>query len=226
MNFKAVAVILAGGRGERFGGGVPKQFVDVQGKMIVEMAVDTFERCERIDEIVLVFPAGWIEFADNLRVRNGWKKVIKVIEGGKTRQESSFKGISAIDDEEAYVLIHDGARPFVSEEVINRVIDKLESGASAVITGVPSTDTVVRIEDGGIVGEVLDRNKIWLVQTPQGFLLSVIRKAHKLAVQEGVEDVSDDGGLVLRSGVAEVVVVEGDRKNVKITFREDLGMSL
>lgn len=216
---KIYAVILAAGISERFGGDVPKQFVKIAGKMVLEHTIEVFEKNHMIDEIYVVVNPLYRNFIEEMVVKNAYKKVTKILGGGKTRQESSKAGVDAIEDVDSFVLIHDAVRPFVSSRIITEVIEKLED-YEAVDVAIPSADTIIRVKDDLIV-EIPDRQELMLGQTPQGFRTSIIKKAHEIFERNPVK-VTDDCGLVVKYNLGKVYVVCGERFNIKITYLEDL----
>ena len=217
---KTYAIILASGSGNRFGGDLPKQFTKIAGRTILERSIEVFEGVNGvngIDSIILVVTPQYKELAAEIVRKNNYKKVFKIIEGGKLRKDSSFNGVFAIEDEEANVLIHDCARPFISEEVVKNCIRALETH-NAVGVAIPSTDTIIEVKDG-IIKNIPMRDTLMRVQTPQCFKLSLIKKAHELSKND--TDFTDDCGLILKHNLADIFVVEGNRENIKITYPED-----
>ncbi len=215
---KNVAIILAGGVGERVGYHKPKQFIKIAGKTILEHTIDTFEKNQNIDAIYVVINPNYRETAE--LILNGFKKVKKILNGGKTRQESSRIGVYAIDSAEK-VIIHDAVRPFVNENIINKVINCLDKYC-AVDVAIPSTDTIIEINEKRIIERVPKRSKLWLGQTPQGFRYEIIKKAHELAEKENFTEATDDCGLITKYKLCDVYVVKGDPLNIKITFPHDI----
>jgi 2-C-methyl-D-erythritol 4-phosphate cytidylyltransferase len=215
-----IAIILAGGTGTRFNSKEPKQFLEIGGKTLLEICLRRFQDLEGIDGIVLVSPASHVARAEKIVAAGSFSKVTHVLPGGPTRQESSAIGVNAACGAEN-VLIHDAARALVPEAVIRRVLAALAAGG-AVMPVLAVGDTTVRVDDAGMVTAVLDRGKLRRVQTPQGFKMDMIRQAHELARNEGFEDASDDCSLILRYNLAPVVTVEGDPRNLKITYSQDL----
>lgn len=216
-----VALIMAGGTGERFGAGTPKQFVTLRGKPIVAWSAALFARSARVTGIVLVGPAA---DEDKLRAALPTEVVVKTrafAPGGASRQESVFAGLAAVPPGTTHVLIHDAARPCVSEELRDRVIKALGEH-DAVIPVIPATDTLVHAR-AGRVESVVDRTSITRVQTPQGFKLDVVVEAHRAARARNLQS-SDDGSLVLALGKP-VATVEGERTNIKVTYRDDIAIA-
>ncbi len=213
-----VALIMAGGSGERFGAGPPKQLAPLAGRPLLAWSVSVLSRSARIGAIVVVGPA---EQETELRAAipaDAAARVRAFAAGGATRQESVFNGLRAMPDGTTHVLIHDAARPCLSQALRDRVLDAL-AGHDAVIPAVPATDTLVHVRDAH-VDAIIDRVNVAGVQTPQGFRLDLIMKAHRAAKARGFAS-SDDGSLVLALGEP-VFTVEGERMNIKVTFRDDL----
>ena len=217
----AFAIILAGGTGERLGGPVPKQFCEIGGRSLLALCLERFEKHDAIDGIILVCTAANMPLAEKIVQAGAFHKVRPVIPGGQTRQESSFFGVQAVPQGVKNVLIHDAARALVPDAVISRVLEKL-AGEKAVMAALPVADTVVRVDEAARVMAVLDRSKLELAQTPQGFRLEVIRQAHEMARAEGFTAASDDCSLVLRYNLAPIATVPGDPGNIKVTYAEDL----
>ena len=218
---RTIAIILAGGTGTRFNNPEPKQFLEIGGKTLLALCLERFQSHLGIDGIVLVCPANRLKQAEKIATGPRLSKVVRVLPGGVTRQESSFLGVGAAPVDVESVLIHDAARAIVPEGVIRRVLEAAAT-APAVMPVLPVGDTTVRLDDQGAVLAVLDREKLRRAQTPQGFKLDIIRRAHELALREGYADASDDCSLVLRYELAPVITVEGDVENIKITYRADL----
>jgi 2-C-methyl-D-erythritol 4-phosphate cytidylyltransferase/2-C-methyl-D-erythritol 2,4-cyclodiphosphate synthase len=212
---QVAAVIVAAGSGSRLPGVVPKPFLPLRGRWILERAVAPFERCAAIDTIAVVVGAGSVEI---VRARLAGK-VAAVVPGGRTRRDSVAAGLDAVPDA-AWVVVHDGARPFVSEDLILTVLDAARrSGAAA--AGLPVTDTLKRVESGRIQATE-DRAALWAAQTPQAFRAALLREAHRRIGAD--EPVTDDADLVQRLG-AEVVMVTGVSTNIKITTPQDLELA-
>ncbi|MBR1617187.1 2-C-methyl-D-erythritol 4-phosphate cytidylyltransferase [bacterium] len=149
------------------------------------------------------------------------KKVSKIIKGGKTRKESSFNGVFSISDEEANVLIHDGVRPCIENEIIQNCITSL-SYYNALCTCIPSSDTVFETEEN-IITKTLKREHLYLAQTPQAFKLSLIKKAHALAINDN--DFTDDCGLIKKYNLSKIHIIKGSTKNIKITYPFDYSIA-
>ena len=222
---KNYAIILASGNATRFGAGsnTLKQFAKVAGKTLLEHVIETFEHAPQIHETIVVITPGYRSAMEEILLRNSYSKVTHVLNGGATRKDSSRIGISVIKDEEANVIIHDGARPLLSQRIIDDCIKALED-YEAVDVAIPSADTIIRVKDGKkLIDSIPEREHLLRGQTPQCFRLSLIRRAHELALNDNC--FTDDCGLVIKYQLADVYVVEGDRVNVKITWPEDLSLA-
>ncbi len=212
-------VIAAGGRGVRMGSQMPKQFLRVGGRTIIEHVISRFDRLKEIAEIVIVVPPLYCDRMLHMVRRKGARKVTTVVAGGKERQDSVWKGMLGFRLEPEIVLIHDAVRPMVTPEVIRAVIRETEIHRAAVV-GVRVSDTIKREGPSGFYAETLRRDVLWAVQTPQGFAFSLLKDAHQRASAESFLG-TDDASLVERLGVP-VRIVEGERRNIKITSRDDL----
>jgi 2-C-methyl-D-erythritol 4-phosphate cytidylyltransferase len=214
---KVGVVIVAAGKGERMGG-TDKMFVPLVGEPLLKRTVGVFEGCALIDQIVVVLGKHNIEKGRQLRAKAGWKKVITIRIGGARRQDSVAVGLKELRDCK-WVVIHDGARPLVTENVIKVGLDvALESGAAA--CAVPLRDTIKMVGDDGFVIGTPPRQKLWMVQTPQVFHSAIINEAH----QKSTFEVTDDASLVERTG-GRVKLYAGSYENIKITTVEDLALA-
>lgn len=218
---KVHAIILASGSGERLGYNIPKQFIKVAGKTLIEHTIDIFENNQHIDEIIIVVHPSYRSFLEELLLKNNYSKVKKVLNGGKSRKESSYIGIMSINNNEDKVLIHDAVRPFVSDRIINECIDMLEH-YQAIDVAIPSADTIIQINENNIIDNIPNREKLRRGQTPQAFRVGIIKEAHNLALKENFDMVTDDCGLILKYNLADVYVINGEERNIKITYEEDL----
>ncbi len=219
---KVKAIIAAGGGGERIGGILPKQFVEIKKKPILAYTVEKFEKCELIDEIILVVPEDYMSFCSyNIVDVGDFKKVKRILSGGKERQDSVYKGLLALSKDTDIVLIHDGVRPFISTEKIGKSIEMCKK-EKAVILALPVNETVKKV-DGEYIIATLDREKLWMAQTPQTFEYKLILEAYKKAIEDGFIG-TDDSSLVERLGF-KVSVLQGESQNIKITTREDLAFA-
>lgn len=224
MKKKVYAVILAGGIGKRMSLDSPKQFMDIGNKTILEHSVEAFEKSDLVNELILVINPEHKEYAERLISERGYKKTNKVINGGKTRQKSSYNGLCAIDDNESFVLIHDAARPFVSQEIITDCIDNLDD-YDAVVPITEITDTIGEIDSSGKIVNIPRRQFIRKIQTPQAFRTSVIKTAHEMFNNSDSTEATDDCMLVLRFRLGDVHTVSGSVNNIKITRPGDIDIA-
>lgn len=215
------AIIPAAGAGIRMRSGIAKQFIELQGKPILSYTLEKFQESSSIDSIFLVAPKKDLDFCRvDIVNRYGFSKVHKVVAGGKSRQDSVRNGLEATKGEYELILIHDGVRPFVDLPLIERVISAARV-ERAVITALPARDTVKEVGGDKIIVRTYMRNRIWLAQTPQAFRYNDIMTAHRKAVEEGWEGVTDDASLLEKSGIP-VKVIEGSEKNIKVTTPDDM----
>ena len=220
MSRLVYAVILASGKGERMNCGFPKQFAEIKGKTIIERSIEAFEENEKTEEIIIVSEPSTIEKIKEIVLKNGHTKVTKIVPGGAVRAESSSIGVGEVVEDDAKVLIHDAARPLVTQRIINDCITALDS-CDAVNVAIKATDTIIEAENG-TMKSTTERSRMMQVQTPQGFRAGTIKKAHSMAKKEGFAGATDDCGIVFRYGLSEIRIVEGDRTNIKITYPEDI----
>lgn len=234
-----IAVILAGGMGTRIGSKVPKQLLPLSdGRSVLEHAVDAFEKAPCIDEVCIVMHPDYIVQAEQMLLANAWQKVRHIISGGHERWESSVRAISLyqskLSNEEfahANILLHDAARPFISQEIIRNVYTALMEH-EAVVVAIASTDTIYEMQ-GDKVTHIPARATIMRAQTPQAFRLPLIERAYRLAL--GVDTLtteayagcqlvaSDDCGVLFQNiPEASIHIVIGNEQNRKITFKEDI----
>ena len=214
---KASVLVVAAGNSSRMGEKGNKQFLCLKDKPVLAYTLAVFEGLEEVSEIIVATRTEDIPAVKALAENYAISKLKAVVSGGKTRQESVFLGLKAVNEE--YVLIHDGARPFVTEEEIKAVLEAL-SDYDAALPGVPVKDTIKRVDENGEAVETLQREELMAVQTPQGFRTKVIFDAHKKVSDDGVA-VTDDASVAEYMGIP-VKVVKGSYQNIKITTPEDL----
>ena len=228
-----IAIILAGGMGNRVGGDKPKQLLPLaDGRTILEHSVDAFEHAPSIDEIAIVMHPDYSDEVQGLCEQNDWQKVTKIIPGGSERWESSWHAIVAYmdEDEESALWFHDAARPFVSQRILADVALALETH-SAVTVAVPVTETLYRVErrrasageNERKVENVPSRSEYMRAQTPQAFRMDVVASAYMKAIADEAVIATDDVGIVRKYAPKQsVCIVMGDEDNRKITFSQDL----
>lgn len=220
-NPKTAAIILAGGTGERFGKEGGKQLVEIGGKPILTWSVEAFDAVGDIGLIVIVCPAERQgEYLSKAVDPFSFATPIVVAAAGSTRQESAFSGLELVPEEFEYVVMHDGARPLISADLIAHTIATLKGNidADGAVVAHPAIDTLKVVENGVIVGTP-DRSVFWNAQTPQVFRAGIYRRAHASALSDGFVG-TDDSSLIERLG-GRVLVVEGKRDNIKVTVPED-----
>jgi 2-C-methyl-D-erythritol 4-phosphate cytidylyltransferase len=218
---RVTAVIPAAGSGMRMGLKEAKQYLEIGGKPLLVQTLRTFQECHAVDSIIIVVPEKDVDYCLHQMVpRYQLSKVYKVIGGGERRQDSVRNGIEAVADTCRWVLIHDGVRPFVSIELIEKVI-KAARRFRTVITGLPVTETIKRVGSKGNVLKTIERKGLWLIQTPQMFRREDIHLAHQEALKRGWTEATDDAFLVEKIGIF-AKIVEGEERNIKITTPHDL----
>jgi 2-C-methyl-D-erythritol 4-phosphate cytidylyltransferase len=230
---RMVAVVLAGGSGQRFGAGVPKQLVRLDGRTLIEHCVAAFDQAPGVDEVLVVMPPGRTADAGKLLASSGgagYRKVAAVIEGGTGRPDSARQAIAAIrarlpeGEADCGVLLHDAARPLVDQRIIADCVSALRD-ADAVGVAVPTSDTIVVASDG-VMTRMPRRESLLRCQTPQAFRLSVIARAHELAGADPDFTPTDDCGVVLRYlPEVPIRVVAGSEHNIKVTYPRDLAIA-
>ena len=222
-----IAIVLAGGSGSRMGMvDRPKQFIDIYGKPVIIHTLEAFEINEKIDAICVVCVKSWQDDLSVWLKEYDIRKVRWIADAGASRQESSLNALNAIQSEcsgDDYVIIHDAARPLVSQKIINENIEKvIEFGACDTV--IPAHDTIIKSLDEKTLDSIPLRKELYLGQTPQSFKYSIVRKAYDdyFALPEDKRpEMTDDCGLVLSSGIT-IGMAMGDKLNMKITTMEDL----
>lgn len=218
-----IGLVLAGGSGVRVGSDVPKQFIDIYGKPLIIYTLEAFNRNSDIDYIAVICKKDYEDILSKLIEKYSLNKVKWIVEGGCTRQSSVENGLRNLQDfcnEEDIILIHDGARPLISDKIINENIEKAKE-YGAVNTVIPCTDTIVKSSKGDSIESVPSRAELFQCQTPQSFQYSVIMKAHEYATKNNLSTATDDCQLVFGMG-EKVYFAQGDKLNFKVTTKEDL----
>lgn len=217
---KNCAVILASGTGSRIGLDIPKQFYKLNGKTLLEYSIEAFNSHAEISSVVIVSNPDFIDLTQDIALK--YQKVRTIVNGGSTRQKSSYNGIKALEGKWVdNVLIHDAVRPFINHKIIDNCIKALKT-YRAVNVAVAVSDTIIKTDENNIIKEVPERSLMKRCQTPQCFNYSVIKEAHELAINENYNSATDDCSLVLRYDLAPVYVTEGSEDNIKITYPSDI----
>ena len=218
---KNIAIILAGGSGRRMGGPLPKQFLEVNNRTILEYTIDKYEHAECIDEIAIVTHPDYVDKMQQIISSNPWKKVTQVLLGGKERTDSTLSALRAYTNEDDRLLIHDGVRPMVSQQIIQNVCSAL-SEYNVVNLAIPAVDTIIEVKDGVMVAAPR-RDLLRQVQTPQGFKRQTLALAYEKALADPNFIATDDCGVVFKYHPASPIkIVDGETSNIKITYKEDL----
>ena len=215
---KVNAIVLAAGSGSRMKSKTKKQFMTIKGKPVIWFALNAFQK-SRVDEIILVTSKEDGDYCKNIIKKYNLTKVSSIIEGGKERYNSVYNGLKETKCD--YVLIHDGARPLINQQIIDNCIN----GAikyKACVAGVPVKDTIKIVDEKGIVIDTPPRNQIWITQTPQAFEDKLIREAYENIERSDNALITDDAMVVEKYGNAKVHFVKGAYDNIKITTPEDI----
>ena len=218
------AIVLAAGQGKRMHSKIQKQFIELDGMPVLCYSLRCFQESPLIRDVILVTGEEYVSWCrEEIVKKYGFTKVSAVIPGGKERYDSVYAGLCECRDCE-YVLIHDGARPFVTEEILKRGLQKVKETGACVI-GMPSKDTVKLSDEEGYVKETPNRKCVWTIQTPQIFSYSLIREAHDSIRQKDMSKITDDAMVVEQETGAKVALAEGSYQNIKITTPEDLDIA-
>jgi 2-C-methyl-D-erythritol 4-phosphate cytidylyltransferase len=219
---KITTIIAAAGYGKRMQSPAGKQFLELAGKPILLHTLSVFNDCDSIDEIVLTISPEDLERANSLIKEHNFSKVRALVPGGEHRQDSVYNALLQVDENTDVVLIHDGARPLVTKELINRIAAEVKI-YDAVIPGIPVKDTTKTVGADGMVKNTLDRSSLMSIQTPQAFKYKLIKEAYERGMKTGFI-ATDDARLVERLGYP-VKVIGGSNENIKITTPEDLAIA-
>ncbi len=222
MKNKTVAIVLAAGSGKRMGSEQPKQYMPLGGLPLMAHSLKAFA-ASNTDEIILVVAPGEINYCkDEIIKKFHIEKIATIVEGGQERHDSVYRGLQDIDPSTcAKVLIHDGARPFITSDLINSYINMLDTN-DAIVAAVPVKDTIKITSENGIVVSTPNRNTLWQVQTPQCFSYDLINGAYQALINANLSNVTDDAMVVETMTDAPVRLVMGSYSNIKITTPEDL----
>lgn len=221
---KNTAIVLAAGQGKRMHSKIQKQFLEIGGKPVLYYSLRCFQDSPLIDDIILVTGEDALSYCRSEIVdRYGFTKVSRIVQGGKERYDSVYAGLLACEDTD-YVLIHDGARPFITEEILRRGMEGVKETGACVI-GMPSKDTVKLSDAAGFVSETPDRKTVWTIQTPQIFSYNLIKSVHDSIRRKDMSQITDDAMVVEQESGTRIRLVEGSYMNLKITTPEDLDVA-
>lgn len=217
---KYAAIVLAAGSGKRMNSKVHKQYLIIQDRPVLYYSLKEFED-SAVDEIVLVVGKGEEKFCRKEIVdKYGISKVKAIVEGGKERYHSVFEGLKQTSDAD-YVLIHDGARPFVNQDIIRRCMQEVQKYQACVV-GMPVKDTIKIADEGGYAKQTPDRKNVWMIQTPQTFSYALIYEAYEEMLKTEDTAITDDAMVLERIKGKKSKLIEGSYRNIKITTPEDL----
>ena len=218
----AAGIVLAGGKGSRMQSDVPKQYMELLGKPLLYYALKAFEDSDA-EQVVLVTAEGDEEYCrKELVERFGFTKVVAIVAGGAERYASVWNGLKCLKEQEPdYVLIHDGARPLVTAELINRMITETEQ-YEACVAGMPVKDTIQMTDESGTITLTPKRDSLWMAQTPQSFAFTLAYDAYEQLMQESEINVTDDAMVVGLYHDIPIQMVRGSYTNIKVTTPEDL----
>ncbi|MGD7055020.1 2-C-methyl-D-erythritol 4-phosphate cytidylyltransferase [Sutcliffiella horikoshii] len=216
MNYQVI--VLAAGQGKRMKAGKNKQFIELEGKPVIIHTLYVFEADPWCSEIKLVINEKEKDIFKELLHQYPVQKIKEMVIGGEERQDSVYNGLTSLQSAEI-VLVHDGARPFISQEVIHNLVEKASKEGAAIV-GVPVKDTIKRVSKAGVVEQTVERSSLWSIQTPQAFRYPILKEAHDKAKTENYLG-TDEASLVERIHVP-VHIVQGEYENFKLTTPEDL----
>ena len=218
---KCTAIVLAAGRGRRMNSSIQKQFLELQGKPVVYYSLDCFQNSPLIEKIVLVTGKDSLSYCKKEIVdRYHFTKVTEIVPGGKERYDSVYAGLLACENTD-FVFIHDGARPFITEEILQRGFQGVKKTGACVV-GMPSKDTVKIADHRNCIQETPDRSKIWTIQTPQIFSYTIIRSAYESIRKKDMSNITDDAMVAEQESDVQIQLTEGSYRNINITTPEDL----
>lgn len=229
MKKRCTAIVLAAGQGSRMGTKIQKQYLEIEGKPVLYYSLAVFEQSDIIDDIILVVGEGQVDYCRREIVeRFGFAKVDTITVGGSERYESVYRALRVMEDnglktpnQDGYVFIHDGARPFVDEQILARAYEAVKRHGACVV-GMPSKDTIKVADENSFAKETPDRKYLWMIQTPQVFEVSLIKEAYFRLMGESCIQVTDDAMVAEQMLHAPIKLVEGSYENIKITTPEDL----
>ena len=215
----ATSIVVAAGSGKRMGTETRKQYLLLDDKPLFIHPLEVMEKQKKITGIILVAPPADLDFCKELIKEYSIKKVLSIVSGGDTRGASVYNGLQAVPEDSEFVVVHDGARPLLSQKILENVLEAaiLEGAA---IAAVPVKDTIKQVNPEGLVQKTLERSLLWAVQTPQAFRKELLLECYKRALGDKLQG-TDDASLLETYGYP-ITVVMGDYRNMKITTKEDL----
>lgn len=219
---KNIAIILAGGVGNRLNANMPKQFLKLAGKTILEHTISTFQKNENIDEIAIISNKDYVHLVESMVIKNLFTKVKKILNGGQERYESTLVALNAYEEDDNNLLIHDAVRPLVDDRIINDTLKALEK-YDAIDVAIPETDTIIEVDTThNYINTIPDRNLLYKGQTPQAFKTHLLKKAYAIALQDPNFKTTDDCGVVKKyMPEVKIKVIRGENHNMKLTYKED-----
>ncbi len=233
MKIKTMAVVLAAGRGKRMNSNIQKQYMELEGKPVLYYSLNAFQE-SFVDEIILVVSPGDETYCfEEIVEKYGFDKVSAIVPGGKERYHSVYNGLKAAEgrvNDDDIVFIHDGARPFITEEILGRAFDEAKNSGACVV-GMPVKDTIKIVDDNEYAVDTPNRNYLWQIQTPQVFKYGLVKDCYgrmiedeELLINKGVA-ITDDAMVVEQYSETKIKLVEGDYTNIKITTPEDISVA-
>ena len=223
MAGKVVAIVLAAGKGSRMNSTIPKQYLTLLGKPVLFYSLQAFEQSDA-DEIILVTGSGEQEYCKKEIIEKyQLKKVTHIVEGGAERYHSVWHGLMAAKDAE-YVLIHDGARPLISSQIINKAILAVKETGACVV-GMPVKDTIQIADENKAIMSTPDRSRTWIAQTPQCFAFELAMSSYNNAIASNDTKITDDAMVIRKYGNSSVTMIEGSYENIKVTTPEDIAVA-
>lgn len=223
---KNIGVILAGGSGKRMGNIIPKQFLIIAGKTVLEHTLGVFENHPLIDEIALVIAPAHTEMSNRILQDHPFKKLVHILHGGQERYHSTLSALKAYAQTDCNILIHDAVRPLVDPRIISDVVGALQE-VNAVNVAVPATDTIIEVDEKQeYIVQIPDRSRLFNVQTPQGFDRETLQRAFEKALKDPHFQTTDDCGVIKKYLPEEKIrLVHGNPRNIKLTWPEDIAFA-